>query len=434
MRYLLVVVLIVGLALGAYFLFFQAGQQTEMNEKQVETSDEAANGSEGSPVGETDLAEEESVEKEQTQDANTVSPPLEDMEDIPPASATAQFSTDFSKHLVPYDEILSGGPPKDGIPAIDEPVFIPVEEADEWLHPQESVILLQIGEQARAYPVQILIYHEIVNDELNGKFVSITYCPLCNTAIAFDREFDGQVLDFGTTGYLRYSNLVMYDRQTETWWQQGTGKAIAGSYTGSRLEFVPVSIIAWEDFRIGFPDGEVLSRDTGHNRAYGTNPYVRYDDPENSPFLYDGPQIPEVLPAMTRVLTIESEDEAVAYPYPELRKAYVVHDEIGGEPVVIFWGSATTSPLDAGLVSGGELVGSATAFSPVLNGQMLNFKHSDGQIIDEQTGSVWNILGQAISGDLAGETLDPRVSINHFWFSWAAFRPDTRIYQFDIDD
>ncbi|NIN68937.1 MAG: DUF3179 domain-containing protein, partial [Anaerolineae bacterium] len=142
----------------------------------------------------------------------------------------------------PYSEILSGGPPKDGIPAIDAPKFISVEEADEWLQPQEPVVLVQVGDDARAYPIQILMWHEIVNDTIGEVPVAVTYCPLCNTGVAFERTFDGQVLDFGTTGRLRYSNLIMYDRQTETWWQQATGEGIVGEYALRQLTFVPASM------------------------------------------------------------------------------------------------------------------------------------------------------------------------------------------------
>ena len=137
-------------------------------------------------------------------------------EEDPPIGAKSQFSTDFSKHSVPYSEILSGGPPKDGIPAIDDPKFVSVEEADEWLKPQEPVVLVQVGDDARAYPIQILMWHEIVNDTVGGVPVTVTFCPLCNTGVAFERTFEGQVLDFGTTGRLRFSNLIMYDRQTVT--------------------------------------------------------------------------------------------------------------------------------------------------------------------------------------------------------------------------
>jgi len=215
----------------------------------------------------------------------------------PPFGADREFSTDFGRHSVPYSDILSGGPPKDGIPAIDNPGSVSVEEADAWLEPQEPVILVQVEGDARAYPVQILMWHEIVNDTIGGVPVAVTFCPLCNTGIAFERTFDGQVLDFGTTGRLRFSNLVLYDRQTETWWQQATGEGIAGEYTGRRLTFVPASLISWADFKAAHPDGKMLSRDTGHARDYGRNPYTGYDAVNRSPFLYAGPETPDALPA-----------------------------------------------------------------------------------------------------------------------------------------
>ncbi|MBA2441639.1 MAG: DUF3179 domain-containing protein, partial [Rubrobacter sp.] len=132
----------------------------------------------------------------------------------PPSGAEREFETDFSEHSVPYEEISSGGPPKDGIPAIDEPRFVGVEDAGEWLEPEEPVILLELAGEARAYPIQVITWHEIVNDRVGGSPVTVTFCPLCNTAISFDGQLDGQELDFGTTGRLRFSNLIMYDRQT----------------------------------------------------------------------------------------------------------------------------------------------------------------------------------------------------------------------------
>src|ERR671935_2063978 len=204
-------------------------------------------------------------------DAAAPTPTLLPRED-PPAGATAEFTTDFRKHIVPYREILSGGPPKDGIPALDHPHFVGVRDADRWLAPHEPVIALQVGDDARAYPVQILVWHEIVNDTVGGVPIAVSYCPLCNTAIAFERTVDGRVLDFGTTGRLRFSNLIMYDRQTETWWQQATGTAIAGELTGTQLVFRPAAIIAWSDFKAAHPSGQVLSRETGFQRAYGQNP------------------------------------------------------------------------------------------------------------------------------------------------------------------
>ncbi len=356
----------------------------------------------------------------------TATPPEADR---PPLGAASEFSTDFSKHSVPYTEILSGGPPKDGIPAINHPKFVSVEEADAWLKPQEPVILFQIGDDARAYPLQILIWHEIVNDTVGGVPVVVTFCPLCNTAIAFERAVDGRVLDFGTTGRLRFSNLVMYDRQTESWWQQATGEAIAGELTGKRLKFLPAAIISWEEFKTAHPDGKVLSRETGYRRPYGRNPYTGYDSVNRRPFLYQGPETPGLLPPMARVITVDLNGEAVAYPYDVLQKVHVVNDSVGGVPIAVFWEAGTASALDAEAIPQGRDVGTANTFSRVLDGETLTFRYEDGRILDDQTGSAWNVLGEAVAGKLKGRHLEPVVSINHFWFSWAAFRPDTRVYQ-----
>lgn len=347
----------------------------------------------------------------------------------PPDGARAQFKTDFSKHSVPYSEIFSGGPPKDGIPSIDNPKFVAVAEADQWLKPIEPVILLQIGDEARAYPLQILIWHEIVNDVVGGTPVLVTFCPLCNTAITFDRRFDGRVFDFGTTGRLRYSNLIMYDRQTESWWQQAGGDAIAGEYTGQQLTFLPVSIIAWADFKINFPNSKVLSRDTGYDRNYGRNPYFGYDDVNNPPFLYRGPETPALLRPVARVLTIDLNADPVAYPYTVLSNTHVINDSVGGQAIVVLWQGGTASALDQVTVAGGRDVGAANAFSREIDGQTLTFEFTGTAILDRETKSKWDVLGHAIDGQLKGKSLTPIVAINHFWFSWAAFKPETRVYQ-----
>ena len=347
----------------------------------------------------------------------------------PPAGASAEFKTDFSRHSVPYSEVLSGGPPKDGIPAIDKPRYVSVGEADGWLRPHEPVIFVQVGEDARAFPIQILIWHEIANAEIGGLSLVVTFCPLCNTAIAFERRLDGQVLDFGTTGRLRFSNLIMYDRQTESWWQQATGEAVAGKFAGRQLAFYPASIIAWEAFKSAHPGGQVLSRETGYNRDYGRNPYAGYDDVNQSPFLYTGPTTPDLLPPMARVVTVALNGAAVAYPYAVLQKVGVVNDNVAGAALAVFWAPGTVSPLDAGSVAGGRDIGTANVFQRELDGMLLTFTVKEGQIVDQETGSTWNILGQASDGSLAGHSLTPVVAINHFWFSWAAFRPDTRVYQ-----
>jgi hypothetical protein len=350
-------------------------------------------------------------------------------EQKPPGGADREFTTDFSITSIDFAEVLSGGPPKDGIPAILKPKFVDINEADTWLMPQEPVVQVQVNGVAKAYPIQILMWHEIVNDEIGGVPVLVTFCPLCNTAIAFERTVNGNVFDFGTTGRLRFSNLIMYDRQTETWWQQAEGKGIVGKLTGTQLVFVPAAIISWEEFKNANPDGLVLSRDTGFVRNYGQNPYVGYDDVNRPPFLYQGPETPDKLPPVARVLTIEIEGEAVAYPYELLSAVNVVNDTVGGQEIAVFWSSGTVSALDTLEIANGKDIGTAISFSRLLNGSVLTFKHDGQNIVDEETGSTWDVLGKAISGELAGNQLEQVVSVNHFWFSWVAFKPETRVYQ-----
>jgi hypothetical protein len=350
----------------------------------------------------------------------------------PPARAVREFPrTNFDKRAVPFSDILSGGPPKDGIPAIDRPKYVSIAEADEWLGEQEPVILLEVDGRARAYPLQILTWHEIVNDTLGGVPVAVTFCPLCNTAIAFESRINDVRLSFGTTGRLRYSNLVMYDRQTETWWQQATGEAIIGEHTGYRLKALPAAIVGWEAFRAAYPEGDVLSRDTGHSRTYGRNPYAGYDDVNRSPFLYAGPETPDQLLPMARVATVELNGEAVAYPYATLEQAHVANDVAGGTPLVVFWQPGTASALDSGVIAEGRDVGTVNTFSRELGGRTLTFVSEGERFLDNETGSEWTVLGRAVVGPLAGNQLEPVVHINHFWFSWAAFRPETRVYQLE---
>ncbi len=341
---------------------------------------------------------------------------------------TAGWKTNFAKHNVPLTEIMSGGPPKDGIPAIDKPSFEVVAEANKWLKAKEPVILFEHNGDARAYPLQILIWHEIVNDIVAGMPVTVTFCPLCNTAIVFDRTLNGKVLDFGTTGKLRFSDLVMYDRQTESWWQQVTGEAIVGDLTGQRLKFLPAQIIAWDTFKQQFAEGKVLSRNTGHSRAYGQNPYVGYDNVNSSPFLYAGPKDSRLRP-MERVATVSARTEDVAYPFSMLETVRVANDTVGGKAIVVFFEKGVASALDNNTIADSRDIGTAAVFERTPGGKMLTFKSTDGNISDVQTGSTWNILGIAITGPLKGKRLTQVVSGSHFWFAWAVFKPKTRVYR-----
>lgn len=345
----------------------------------------------------------------------------------PPGAAAAEFSTDFSRATISYDQVMSGGPPKDGIPAIDEPSFVSTDDADEWIAADESVMVVTAGSgearETHIYPVQILMWHEIVNDTVGGRPVTVTYCPLCNTGIAFDRRFDGRTLDFGTTGRLRYSNLIMYDRQTETWWQQATGRGVAGDYAGGKLEMVPMLTVSYSDATAEYPDARVLSRDTGYNRSYGRNPYANYDT-SNRPFLYRGPTDDSFDP-MTRVVAVFNGDDSQAFPYPTLREERVVTTTIAGDPIAVFWHPGTASPLDDGSVAGGRDVGTANAFFSRTEEQELTFTTENGEITDEQTGSTWDVTGMAVAGPLDGAELEPVTTSQHFWFSWTAFEDES---------
>ncbi len=341
---------------------------------------------------------------------------------------TSGWETDFSKHSVPLSEFRSGGPPRDGIPPIDEPKPTSQADADEWLADREPVLAVEVGDRVRAYPVQILVWHEIVNDTLDGRPIAVTYCPLCNSSLVFDRRVGGRTLTFGTTGNLRRSDLVMWDRQTESWWQQLTASAVVGELTGTKLKVLASQTLSWADFKRIHPGGDVLSRDTGVERDYGSNPYAGYDQPDSQPFLLDG-EADDRLPPKERVVAVFAADETVVVPFSRLAREPVVATEAGGRPVVVLYKRGVVSPLDAPSIEGSRDVGTAAAFDPSVDGQRLNFERRDNGFVDRQTGSRWNIAGQAVAGELAGERLEPIRHDQQFWFALAAFVPDARIEQ-----
>ena len=361
-----------------------------------------------------------------TPDAQAVVPSPSPALDSEVNFSTFGWRTDFSKHSVPLSEISSGGVGRDGIPPIGEPQFITPDEAAAYLGDNKPVVVVEVNGEAKAYPIEILVWHEIVNDTIGGVPVTVTFCPLCNTAIAFDRRLEGVTYDFGVSGNLRYSDLIMYDRQTHSWWQQITGAAIVGELTGKKLTVVPAAIVSFGDFRGTYPEGVVLSRDTGYPQyltRYGHNPYPGYDDISRSPFLFHEP-VDGRLPAMARVVTVSLHGEDAAYPFSVLAAQKVVADTVGGEPIVVFHQPGTVSPF-----SQGADIGAAGVFSPTLDGKTLRFTVNDsGEIVDTETESRWNVLGLAVAGPLAGKQLQTVVNGNHFWFAWAVFKPATRVF------
>lgn len=323
--------------------------------------------------------------------------------------------------------ITSGGPPPDGIPPVDEPRFVNAAEVDN-LEPDEAVLALEVNGDSRAYPIRIMTWHELVNDEVGGVPVTVSYCPLCNSALVYEREVDDQLLDFGTSGMLYQSSLVMYDRQTESLWTHFDGRAVVGELVGTELETIPVTTVAWAAWLAANPDGMVLSEDTGFSRPYGSNPYVGYEGGEG--LLSPGFQSAEFdprLPAKERVIGIRTDDNALAVLNSGLLEVGVVEVTLDGAELVVWSLPGTSSALDKAEVSGGVDVGAVGVFVPQAGDQRLTFERVSGGFVDEETGSLWNVFGLAVEGALAGEQLEAVEHVDSFWFVWGTFAPGSEI-------
>ncbi len=339
----------------------------------------------------------------------------------------SDWNTNWDMSTVDLGTIIGGGPPRDGIPPIDAPVFETVDQGCEWLTGNEPGALVQLGDEVRFYPLSILTRHEIVNDRINDIPVAITFCPLCNTAVAFDRRVDGEVRRFGVSGLLRNSDMVMWDDTTESLWQQITAEAIAGDAAGTQLEIVSSSIVSFEQFSTSFPDGRVLSRDTGFSINYGANPYRDYSTSER-PFFFDG-EIDERIPPLERVVAVTVNDTHRAYPFSEIPIGTVLNDEIDGTPVVIWRSGSTADALDNNVIADSDAIGSAVAFNPVVEGKTLTFTANDDATFSDDAGSTWDELGLAIDGPMEGTRLESVIHTNEFWFAWAAFFPEGELYE-----
>ncbi|MCP5046529.1 MAG: DUF3179 domain-containing protein [bacterium] len=343
-----------------------------------------------------------------------------------------QWKTDKTNHSVPLNEFtaLLG---RDKISPIDKPKYWGKKEGDGVFFPHEPVISIEINGEAKAYPLSILMFHEIVNDTIGGTPISATYCPLCNAAIVFDRRLTFKdkkyLLDFGTSGMLRNSDLVMWDRQTETWWQQFTGEGLVGELNGAELVMLPSMLISYESFFKSYPNGKVLSTDNGHNAPYGRNPYVEYDNPSNKqPRLFKG-KVDSRFRATERVISIRVKGVDRIYPLSIVQKKKVINDLSHGVPVVVFWQLGTVSVMDKREIKKSKDIGAVTVFSRELEGKQLNFKAVDNGFRDGETNSLWNITGHCIEGKLKGKQLKAIHHGNHFAFAWFAFQPDCEIYK-----
>ncbi|MXW98772.1 MAG: DUF3179 domain-containing protein [Acidimicrobiaceae bacterium] len=343
-------------------------------------------------------------------------------EDVP-SGLRDRRHPDHPEPLIDLSEIRSGGPPPDGIPPLENPVFEPAGEVD-WLPEVEPVLALEINGDARAYPLRIMTWHELVNGTVGGTPVTVSYCPLCNSAVAYDRRVGDRILDFGTSGELFNSSLVMYDRQTESLWSHYTGQAVVGHLTGTELDLIPVQTVSFEDFLSSYPQGHVLSLSTGYGRSYGQNPYEFYDS-SSRPFLFSGPFDSRLEP-LTRVLALRAEGEGAVIPLDVLSERHVVPFSFAGRELVALFEPGTASALDSPNIAEGRDVGATGVFVRSVDGQPLDLSVSaGGGFVDASTGVVYDILGRP--SDPGGTALEPVEHLDTFWFAAAAFYPDAEI-------
>jgi len=291
------------------------------------------------------------------------------------ASAGSKNGFDVSNASIPTDEILSGGPAKDGIPALSDPELLKASDAT-YLKPNDRVIGIELDGIARAYPISILNWHEIVNDQINDQQFAITYCPLCGTGVAFFSKVAGKVSEFGVSGLLYNSDVLLYDRNTESLWSQILGEAVSGKMLGQKLDPIPISHTTWRDWLAQHPDTQVLSTNTGYSRDYGRNPYQGYEQSRQLFFEVNN-KAPETYHPKEQVFGVEFNGIYKAYPFIELEK--------NGSP----------------------------RFKDTVNGVDVTIN--------------WDTTNQSVAlSDSNGVRI---AGIQGFWFAWFAFHPDTLVFQ-----
>ncbi|MDY6761567.1 MAG: DUF3179 domain-containing protein [Candidatus Nanohaloarchaea archaeon] len=318
---------------------------------------------------------------------------------------------DGTKYTVHPSELVQGCPGMDCIPSIDNPKFQRAAEAT-WLDSSDLVIGVEVDGEAKAYPFRILNVHEIVNDEVGGEPVAVTYCPLCRSGLVYSRVVDNRTLEFGVSGKLWNANLVMYDRQTETYWSQIQGKAIVGPLVPEELDLVHSVITDWESWQDSHPDTRVLSRDTGiySPRRYGSNPYTGFQSSGRVGFGVDN--VDDRLHPKELVYGVAIGRDATAYIADEIRNRDVINDRVGNVPVLV------VEDQDSGGIR---------VFAREIDNETLEFHLDNGTLVD-QDGNVWSFTGTAQEGPHQGETLEQLNSHGFFWFAWSIFHPETNIY------
>lgn len=353
-----------------------------------------------------------------------------------PRNIPFNWKTDTTQTIIDLSELMIVLP-RGSFQVLNYPKFIGKTEGLNSYFEREPVMAVEIDGSAKAYPLNVLSIHEIANDTLAGEPILATFCPLCNASIVFDRRLnhEGQdyLLDFEVSGMLRKSDMVMADKQTETWWQQLMGKAIVGELASAELKIIPSLVLSVNEFFDRYPDGKILSKESGSEQAqqaYGKNYYENYDSEEGKPYgrFFEENSLDKRLPPMERVVDIRSLGEFKIYPFSIAAEKGVINDEFNGKNVVLFYQSGVVSVLDKKEISESKDIGTVTVFNSLLDGEVLKFKKVDDKFIDTNTSSVWDITGRCVEGKLKGKQLEIEPHGNHFAFAWLAFHPETKIF------
>jgi len=354
-----------------------------------------------------------------------------------PRNVEYNFKTDTTKTIVDLSEVILVLPRRT-FPIIDTPAFVNKEKGMEMFIKTEPVIAVEINGKAKAYSMNIFSSHELSNDVLAGIPILPSYCPLCNSAVVFDRRLTthgvDKVLTFEVSGMLRHSGMVIFDTETESWWQQSMGKALVGEFVGEQLSVIPSLILSVEEFFENYPEGLILSKETGHTKSmehYGKNRYTKYDSIGNLPYAryFNIDDVDKRLPAMERLIDIQDGEFSKIYPFTILIKKGVVNDQFKTKNISIFYQKGARSHLDEYNIEEAREIGTATVFNTNLDGQILTFKKEDGKFFDLETKSEWVITGKCIAGSLKGKQLVIEPHSNHFAFSWLKFHPNSEIYK-----
>lgn len=286
--------------------------------------------------------------------------------------AVSKNGFELDDALVPSKQIRRGGPGRDGIPSLDYPEFVFARNAD-FLSPEDRVLGVEINGVSRAYPISILNYHEIVNDIVGGMAIVVTYCPLCGSGMAFDAEIDNRIIEFGVSGLLYNSDVLLYDRQTGSLWSQIMKTAVTGAKKGTRLKAIPLAHTTWQDWRTRHPDSDVLSQDTGYRRNYRATPYPGYS--QSGKLYFPVQEENRLYPRKAMIMGLEVDGEFKAYPFAELAKG-------------------------------------PARFTDEFHGKRFEVEFDD----ENETARILSESGEELPTLMA------------FWFAWYAFHPDGEIY------